>query len=203
MRKAMLAGMVGLSLAALPALAGQQPTTAQKADKVMAGGKMPDETFVQKAAMGGMAEVELGRIATEKAGSDEVKKFGQRMVDDHGKASEELKTLAQNKRITLATTLDPHHKAMQDRLAKLSGPAFDRAYMQAMLVDHKKDLNEFRMEAKSGQDPDVKGWAAKTLPTLEEHLKLAQNANHAVGTSGTAATHSKAGKQKGSKAGRQ
>jgi putative membrane protein len=196
MRKAMLAGTIVLSLAAVPAFAGQQPTTAEKADKVMAGGKMPDENFVQKAAMGGMAEVELGRIATEKAGSDEVKKFGQRMVDDHGKASEELKTLAQNKHITLATTLDPHHKAMQDRLAKLSGPAFDRAYMQAMLVDHKKDLNEFRMEAKSGQDPDIKGWAAKTLPTLEEHLKLAQNANQAVGTSGTRATQSKAGKQK-------
>jgi putative membrane protein len=74
---------------------------------------------------------------------------------------------------------------MQDRLSKLSGAAFDRAYMQAMLVDHRKDVNEFRMESKSGKDADVKGWAGKTLPTLEEHLKLAQDANRAVGTSGT------------------
>jgi len=70
------------------------------------------------------------------------------------------------------------------KLAKLSGPAFDRAYMQAMVADHKKDVNEFRLEAKSGKDADVKGWAAKTLPTLEEHLRLAQSANSAVGTSG-------------------
>jgi putative membrane protein len=179
-----LAGTVVLGLAASPALAGQRPTTAEKADKMMAGGKMPVENFVIKAASGGTAEVDLGKLAVEKASSDEVKKFGQRMVDDHGKANEELKTLAQNKHITLPTDRDPHAKAMHDRLARLSGAAFDRAYMQAMLVDHRKDVNEFRMEAKSGKDADVKGWAAKTLPTLEAHLKLAQTTNTAIGTSG-------------------
>jgi putative membrane protein len=185
MLKALVAGTVVLGLAAAPVFAGQQPTTAEKANKATAGGKSPDETFVMKAAMGGMAEVELGRLATEKAASDQVKQFGQRMVADHGKANDELKTLAQNKNITLPTAADPHAKAMHDKLAKLSGDAFDRAYMQAMLVDHRKDVNEFRMESKSGKDADVKGWAAKTLPTLEEHLKMAQTTNSAVGTSGT------------------
>jgi putative membrane protein len=188
MFKAVVAATVVLGLAAAPAFAGQQPTTAEKADKVMAGGKLPDENFVMKAAMGGMAEVDLGKLAVEKASSDEVKKFGQRMVDDHGKANEELKTLAQNKHMTLPAGPDPHAKALHDRLAKLSSPAFDRAYMQEMLVDHKKDVNEFRMEAKSGKDPDVKGWAAKTLPMLEEHLRLAQDTSRAVGTSGTTKT---------------
>ena len=185
MTKRFLAGFVVLGLTAAQAVAGQQPTTAEKADRLMAYGKMSDETFVMKAANGGMAEVDLGKLAVEKAGSDEVKKFGQRMVDDHSKANDELKTLAQNKHITLPTEIDPHEKALHDRLATLSGPSFDRAYMQAMLVDHRNDLNEFRMEAKMGKDADVKGWAAKTLPMIEEHVKLAQNANRAVGTAGS------------------
>ena len=143
------------------------------------------QQFVKEAAIGGMAEVELGRLAADKASSDQVKKFGQRMVDDHGRANDELKTLAQNKNIDLPPSLDAKHKATMDRLSKLSGDAFDRAYMSEMVKDHRKDVNEFRNEAKSGKDPDVKAWAAKTLPTLEEHLKLAQDANKAVGTSGT------------------
>ena len=182
--KSLCAGMVVLGLAAAPALADQQTTTAEKADKLMAGGKLPDENFVIKAANGSMAEVELGKLAVDKAGSDEVKKFARRMVDDHGKANDELKTLAQNKHITLPAAIDANEQAVHDRLAKLSGAAFDRAYIQAMLTDHKKDVNEFRMEARSGKDADVKGWAAKTLPTLEEHLKLAQKTDRAVGTSG-------------------
>jgi putative membrane protein len=144
----------------------------------------PDQRFVMEAAKGGMAEVELGKVAADKATSPDVKKFGQRMADDHGKANDELKTLAQNKNITLPTTLDPQHKATVDRLSKLSGEAFDRAYMQEMLRDHRKDVSEFRTESKAGKDPDVKAWAAKTLPTLDEHLKMAQDTNRAVGTSG-------------------
>ncbi len=183
MLKTILAGTVVLGLAAAPALAGQQPTTAEKAEKVMAGGgSSPDQNFVSKAALGGMAEVDLGRLALEKAGSDDVKKFAQRMVDDHSKAGDELKTLAQNKHLTLPMGGDPHAKAMHDRLAKLSGAAFYRAFMQAMVVDHRKAVNEFRLEAKSGKDADVKGWAAKTLPTLEEHLKMSM-------AGGKASTH--------------
>ena len=185
MTKRFLAGFAVLGLAAGPTLAGQQPTTAEKADRMMAYSKVSDETFVMKAANGGMAEVDLGKLAVEKAGSDEVKKFGQRMVDDHSKANAELKTLAQNKHFTLPTEIEADEKALHDRLAKLSGASFDRAYMQAMIADHRKDLNEFRIEAKMGKDADVKGWAAKTLPMVEDHVKLAQNTNRAVGTSGS------------------
>jgi putative membrane protein len=145
-----------------------------------------DRQFVMEAAVGGLAEVALGQMAGEKAESDQVKQFGQRMVTDHGKANDELKTLAQNKGMTLPANVDAKHKATQDRLSKLSGAAFDRAYMQEMLNDHRKDVNEFRKESQSGKDPDVKAWAAKTLPTLEEHLQMAQSASRgAVGTSGT------------------
>jgi putative membrane protein len=143
-----------------------------------------DETFVTKAAQGGMAEVELGKLATEKASTDAVKQFGQRMVDDHSKANDELKTLAQSKNITLPTDIGAKHKAVHDRLMKLSGAAFDQAYMKAMVSDHVEDVNEFKTESKSGKDAAVKAWAAKTLPTLEEHLKMARDTNGAVGTSG-------------------
>src|SRR5580765_4609163 len=101
MMNTLCAGVVALGLAAAPILAAPQATTAEKADKMTAGGKVPDETFMIKAARGGMAEVELGKLAIDKAASDEVKKFGKRMVDDHSKAGDELKTLAQNKHITL------------------------------------------------------------------------------------------------------
>jgi putative membrane protein len=144
-----------------------------------------DHHFVTDAAVGGMAEVELGKLATEKASNADVKKFGQRMADDHGKANDELKSLAQSKQITLPSAIDAKHKATIDRLSKLSGEAFDRAYVQEMLKDHQKDVAAFRTESKSGKDPEVKAWADKTLPTLEEHLKLVQDLNRtAVGTSG-------------------
>jgi putative membrane protein len=144
----------------------------------------PDQKFVMEVAKGGMAEVELGKLATEKASSADVKSFGQRMVDDHTKAGDELKALAQSKNITLPTEIDPKEKALRDRLAKLSGEAFDRAYMTAMLDDHRKDANEFRIESRAGKDPEVKAWAAKTLGIVTQHLELAQQANKAVGTSG-------------------
>lgn len=136
--------------------------------------------FVMKAAHGGLAEVKLGQLATEKALSADVKAFGQQMVDDHGKANDELKQLAASKGITLPTDLDATHQATYDRLSKLSGAEFDRAYMADMVKDHHEDVNEFRRESKSGSDPDVKAWAAKTLPTLEHHLQMAESTNAKV-----------------------
>jgi len=145
----------------------------------------PDQHFVTDAAVGGMAEVELGKLAADKAANADVKKFGQRMADDHGKANDELKVLAQSEKITLPSAIDAKHKSTIDRLSKLSGEAFDRAYVEEMLKDHQKDVAAFRTESKSGKDPEVKAWAGKTLPTLEEHLKMVQDLNRtAVGTSG-------------------
>jgi putative membrane protein len=177
MKRLAFAGIAVMTITAAPAVAqGTRPGATQTV--------AADKAFVLKAAKGGMAEVELGKLAAEKASSDDVKKFGQRMADDHAKAGEELKTLAQTKNITLSAQVDPKDKALQNRLSQLSGQAFDREYMQAMLADHRKDVAEFRTESTAGKDPDVKAWAAKTLPTLEEHLKLAQDTNKVVGTSG-------------------
>ena len=134
-----------------------------------------DQTFVKKAAQGGMAEVELGKLATQKASSEDVKKFGQRMVDDHTKANDQLKQIAGNKGVTLPTDLDSKDQALKDRLSKLDGDKFDQAYMKNMVRDHTKDVSEFRKESTSGKDSDLKSFASQTLPTLEDHLKEAKN----------------------------
>ena len=126
----------------------------------------PDNTWMTKAAQGGMAEVELGKLAQTNASSDAVKQFGQRMVDDHTKAGEELARIAADKGITLPTGLDAKDQATKDRLSKLTGKEFDRAYMQDMVKDHRTDVAEFKKEAASGKDPEVKAFASKTLPTL-------------------------------------
>ncbi len=167
----MTGGLVTLGVAQQGDTASQSPSAAANVSGVSAA----DQRFVKEAADGGMAEVELGRLASEKASNDDVKKFGQRMVDDHSKANDQLKQLASSKGITLPSQPSAKHKATLDRLSKLSGDQFDKAYMSDMLADHKKDVAAFQRESRSGSDPDVKSFAAQTLPTLQDHLKNAQS----------------------------
>jgi putative membrane protein len=188
MKNVILVGTLVAAMAAVPAFA-----SGKKRNKTP-GKPMSDQTFIINAAKGGMAEVELGKLGQDKGVSTDVKNFGKRMVDDHGKANDALQTLARNKNITLPTDLAAKDKALRDRLSKLSGAAFDRAYMNAMLSDHRKDVGEFKRESTSGTDADVKAFASKTLPTLEEHLRLAQDTTKAVGTTGTKAGKKRYGK---------
>lgn len=134
-----------------------------------------DSTFMKTAAMDGMAEVEHGKLAAQNAASSDVKQFGKRMVDDHGKGNAELKNLASQKNVTLPTELGPKHKAMHDKLSKLNGPAFDSAYMAHMVSAHKEAVALFQREAKTGKDAETKAFAEQTLPMLQEHLTMAQD----------------------------
>ena len=145
-------------------------TGAWAQSKMAAGGM--DTKFVQTAASGGMAEVKLGQLAVDKGSSDFVKQFGQKMVDDHTKANDDLKSVAQKDNITLPTGLMPKDQATYDRLSKLSGAAFDSAYIKDMTMDHKKDVADFTKESASGKNPDVKDFATRTLPTLKTHLQM-------------------------------
>jgi putative membrane protein len=120
-----------------------------------------DRKFIENAAKGGMAEVQLGQLAAQKAQSAEVKQFGQKMVDDHTKANDQLKQIASSKNVELPTALDGSAKREYDRLSKMSGADFDREYMKHMVSDHKKDVKEFSDEAKSGKDSDVKQCARR------------------------------------------
>jgi putative membrane protein len=166
-----LTGMLSIGLLALA------PMFAQSSANRLAAG---DNTFVTKAAEGGMAEVKLGNLAKDKASDAAVKSFGQQMVDDHSKANDELKSLASKKGITLPSDVSAKDKAEYDRLSKLSGADFDKAYMRLMVSDHHTDVNEFKRESEHGTDSDVKAWAAKTLPTLEHHLQMAESTNGQV-----------------------
>ena len=153
---------------------------ADKTDKAEAKLTSGDRKFVMDALRHGMAEVELGKLASEKAAHDQVKQFGKRMADDHGKAGDELKSIAQSKGITPPGEMDSKHKKLHDRLAKMSGAEFDRAYMSEMVKDHRNDVKEFKRQADKAKDPDVKSFAGKTLPTLEEHLKQAEDIDKQV-----------------------
>ena len=172
----------GLALLAAPASSVAQAANPSAATGTAKTGAIAsaDKEFVQKAAIGGMAEVQMGKLAQQKAGSEQVKQFGSRMVEDHSKANDELKQVASNKGLTLPTDLDAKHKSKVAKLEKLSGAQFDRAYMDEMVDDHKHDVSDFEKQSKSGHDADIKAFASKTLPTLQEHLKLAQSTEDAV-----------------------
>jgi putative membrane protein len=176
-----------ITTAIVAAAVALAPAWGSAADK--SASKMPsgDRKFVMEALKGGMAEVELGKLASERASNDAVKQFGKRMADDHGKAGEELKKLAQGKGLTPPTELDGKHARLRDKLAKLSGADFDRAYVNEMVKDHKKDVKEFQREAEKAKDPDVKSFASKTLPTLQDHLKQIEDIQTQVKGSAKAA----------------
>jgi len=139
-----------------------------------------DGKFLAEAAMGSMAAVESGKLAQQKAASNLVKQFGGRMVTDHGQANDELKQIAESKGVILPSEPDPSKRRELDKLANLSGAAFDREYMARMVEDHRKDVAEFRQASESAKDGEVRAFASKTLPTLEDHLKQAQSVNDSV-----------------------
>lgn len=166
--------LVGLATVLLwPALAQNTKSETAVSGKNTVSAK--DRKFMMKAAIGGMAEVKLGQLATQQGTSENVKQFGQRMVDDHSKANEQLKQLAASKNVTLPTDLDAKNKAVYDRLAKLHGAAFDSAYIKDMVKDHTEDVAEFKKASAQCQDPDLKAFASSTLPTLQEHLQMARS----------------------------
>ena len=141
---------------------------------MQAGMSSQDRKFVMDAAMGGMMEVELGRVAAQRGTSEAIKQFGQRMVDDHSGANTELMSLASSKGITLPTALDEKHQKEVTKLSGMSGAEFDRAYAKRMVKDHDKKLDTFEKQSTRGTDPDLKAFATKSLTTIREHLQMAR-----------------------------
>jgi putative membrane protein len=136
---------------------------------------MNPAVFVREAAIGNMAEVELGNLAMSKSSNADVKQFGQRMVTDHTKALEDLKAVAAKENFAVPTALDDKQRAVKDRLEKLSGGDFDRAYVKQMVRDHNEDVRAFQMEAQHGTNPAVRDYAARTLPVLQDHQRQIDN----------------------------
>lgn len=133
-----------------------------------------DKLFVRQLAIGGQAEVELGKLAQQKGTSNAVKEFGKRMVEDHDKANAQLMKTARNVKAEIPKDLDPEHKRVRSELDKASGDSFDTAYFAAQIRDHQKTANLLMWEISFGQNEALKKYAADTLPTVLEHLNLAK-----------------------------
>ncbi len=150
-------------------LAGAAQPPSDKGDRVVTGG---DLAFMNDAGPGGMAEVELGRLAVGHATNARLKQFAQQMIEDHSKAGEQLKKLAQQKKVKLPPGILPQAKQTKEKLSKLNGEQFDREYVKAMVEVHEKDVAAFDAVAKNATDADLKAFAAATAPTLQHHLQM-------------------------------
>lgn len=132
-----------------------------------------DRNFINQAAQVGMLEVQLGQLATQRGSTNTVKQYGQRMVNEHTQANQQLMQLARQKGVTPPTNLDNQHKAVMNRISNLSGANFDDAYMKVMIDSHNQAIALFQAQSQQGQDPDLKAWATKLVPNLQAHLQMA------------------------------
>lgn len=139
-----------------------------------------DRRFIEDAMAGGQAEVQLGQLAMQRSTNPQVKAFAERMVADHQRAGEELRTLAQAHNVALSADAQRDHQKHAERLTRADRGDFDRAYMDMMVKDHDDTVGKFRKASKSADDPQIKAFATRQLPTLEEHLKMARSLRDTV-----------------------
>ncbi|HWH39526.1 MAG TPA: DUF4142 domain-containing protein [Usitatibacter sp.] len=170
-----------LACASLAALAANNSTLSRS-----------DRKFIEKTAQAGMAEVDAGKLAETKADGQEVKDFARRMVEEHTKANEELKQLAASKGVAMPSDVDRKHHRIMDKLQHHTAAQFEREYLRNQVSDHKDVVRAFEKEANGGGDADLRNWAAGKLPTLREHLRMAQAAQQ-----GSKAEKPKASEQPG------
>jgi putative membrane protein len=133
---------------------------------------MKDKIFLRKAAQGGMAEVKLGQLAAQKGSSEDVKAFGQRMVDDHTKLNNDMAPIADSMGVRVPKDLSKDDQAEYDKLSGLSGDDFDMEYLSFMVKDHHKDQREFRQEAASTTDPTLQAAVANGAKVIHEHTVM-------------------------------
>jgi putative membrane protein len=155
------------------AVLAHQDAPARKAD-------IADAHFAKAAAQGGMAEIQLGKLAADRGSNAMVKAFGERMVTQHGAAGDQLKAAAQQANIALPTTVSSKDQQTYDRLARLNGSNFNRAYADDMVRDHEKDLNDFQNEANNGKNSSIRAFASQTTPMIQQHLNQAREMQKAV-----------------------
>ncbi|HTH16728.1 MAG TPA: DUF4142 domain-containing protein [Magnetospirillum sp.] len=153
-----------VALAALPATAADKPKLSHQ-----------DRNFVEDAQAGGIMEVQLGQLASERAQSQDVKDFGSHMVTDHSKVNQQLDTITNKMGMSPPNELPREQRRQVDKLSKLNGAEFDRAYIATMVDDHKKDIGAFRKQADKGENAELKNFAQATTPTLEQHLQAAED----------------------------
>jgi putative membrane protein len=166
---ALLLGVFALAAAPLWALAGTDSPPKTTA------------SFLQHAAEGQQSEIDLGELAVQKAGNEQVKQFGSRMIEDHTKARQEVQQLASKSGVQLPSRPGGLHKDIKDQLSKLSGKEFDRAYITAMLREHTKEMKELEQQSLLEKNPEVRQWAAGAVPVVKEHLTKANTIASSLG----------------------
>jgi putative membrane protein len=157
---------LGIVTALSPAFSAEE----KKADKPATA----DSAFMMKAADGGMTEVELGKVAEKNGKKDDVKSFGTHMVKDHSKANDDLKTVAGKMNVTLPAKVSPKHQAKIDQMSKMSGDAFDTAYVKGMVEDHEKTVADFEKASGTVKSAELKKFIDDTLPVIKGHLEMAK-----------------------------
>jgi putative membrane protein len=150
-----------------------------KADDSSLSGK--DKSFIQDAYQDGLAEVDVAQLAQRKTGNADVKAFAEKLATDHSASNTELKVLAESKKVSTASEPSMVAKGKSKLMDAKTGADFDKAYIDAMITDHKKDIEAFEKAANEGKDQDVKNFASKTLPTLKEHLSAAESIQAKIG----------------------
>ena len=171
-------GVPALALCSL--LAVGNLTSANAAEENRGQLSNSDYKFAIAATRANNSEVELGQLAAQKATDPAVRQFAERMVRDHSQASQQLNQILSQKGVTVPTETSSSEQREVDRLQKLSGADFDKAYIDHMIRDHKKDVKEFEHASQKAEDNDIKTFAANTLPVLQDHLKMAQDLQSTV-----------------------
>lgn len=166
---AMMLGSAGLLTVPVMPLRAAEQTDAKEPKQMNA-----EEKFARKAAMGNLAEVEMGRLALKNATHEDVRQFAQKMIDDHTQANKDLQDAVQSKNITLPSDLDEKNKETINKLSKSQGEQFDRRYITHMVNDHEQDVKQYQKAAENLKDAELKAYAQKTLPVLQNHEKVAK-----------------------------
>jgi putative membrane protein len=165
-----------------PSSVEQQQQQAQQGASGMNTGPAVDKSFVKKALEGNIAEIEMGKLALQKSNDDQVKQFAQRMVDDHTKMQDQLKPVAEQMGVKVPDGPSKGQMKSMDKMKALSGDAFDQAYIKDMVKDHKKDDSDFKLEAQSTQNPQLKQLVSEADQTIESHLQQIQQIAQTKGT---------------------
>ncbi len=169
--KRVFAGLAILAIVCSLSLA-QGSRSEDKSKGGAADERFSDQHFVTKASASDLAEINLGRLAAQRGSSSEVKQFGQKMVQDHTKASTELLKIADSKNLTPAQQMDQKHQQALQKLSGLQGTEFDRAYLKQLVTDHEEAVQLFTQASKHCRDQDLKAFATRTLPAIQEHLQM-------------------------------
>lgn len=172
-----LAAAAAVALLAAGSAFAQGSKAQEKSSSAQSAGQKEskaDAKRMREMAQANLAEIEAGKLAAEKAQSEDVKKFAQKMVDDHSKMLEDLKKVAEAKNVELPSAPDSRHQKLMKRLQAASGEKFDQEYMQAMVKDHRDAAKLTQRTAKSAKDPELQSAAKQAHTQIQEHQKMAQ-----------------------------